>query len=481
MRIDAGQKVLLAGPSGSGKSTLLRALAGLLLANDVGDLSGSVSVGGRQPQDIPGQVGLLLQDPTAAVVAGRVGRDVAFGLENTGVPRAQLWPRVHEALHEAHFPYGEDRATGSLSGGESQRLALAGALALRPRLLLLDEPTAMLDEDSSQRVRRSVLDVVARHETTLVVVEHRLGPWLEHMDRCIVLDRDGQVVADGPPARVLASHADSLARQGIWVPGMAAPDPLELDPELVSPEAVLPLGTPLVHAEGLVVRYRSAFARRSDRTGDVALDGVDATLAAGSLTALTGPSGAGKSTLLAVLAGLLRPDAGSADVHDAFAGRKGRTMWRLSSQELARRFAWVPQVPEHGLVRNTVLDEVMVTSRALGRDESESRDHGRRLLDVLGLSSLADASAYQLSGGEQRRLVVAAALAHGPAGLLLDEPTVGQDRNTWAAVMGACAAAGAAGAAVAVATHDSAAVDHITAGRGCLVELVDGRRQERAA
>ncbi|MGH3444475.1 MAG: ATP-binding cassette domain-containing protein, partial [Nocardioidaceae bacterium] len=142
LSIEAGQRVLVAGPSGAGKSTLLRGLAGLLLANDVGDLSGRVLVDGRPPQEVPGRVGLLLQDPTAAVVATRVGRDVAFGLENTRVPRAAMPQRVHRALRAAHFPYDETRRTNALSGGESQRLALAGALAMTPGVLLLDEPTA---------------------------------------------------------------------------------------------------------------------------------------------------------------------------------------------------------------------------------------------------------------------------------------------------------------------------------------------------
>jgi energy-coupling factor transport system permease/ATP-binding protein len=453
--------VLVAGPSGAGKSTLLRAVAGLLLTTETGDLSGRVSVDGRPPQEVPGQVGLLLQDPTASVVANRVGRDVAFGLENTRVPRSEMPQRVRRALEAAHFPYDEQRTTGSLSGGESQRLALAGALALSPRVLLLDEPTSMLDEENAARVRRSVLDVVARNETTLVVVEHRLGPWVEHMDRCVVLDSGGAVIADGPPASVMSAHGEFLAAQGIWVPGLPAPDLLAIDQDLLVPAEPLTPGETLVEAQDVVVRYRSAFARHGGRAGRPALDGVDCMLRATTMTALTGPSGAGKSTLLAVLAGLVRPDAGSVKVPERLAGRKGRSVWRLSSRELAHGLAWVPQLPEHALVRHTVLDELMVTSTALGRDETRSRARADTLLEALGLGQLAHASAHHLSGGEQRRLVVAAALVHGPAGLLLDEPTVGQDRNTWAAVMGACTAARNAGASVTVATHDLDAVERI--------------------
>lgn len=459
LQIPAGQKVLLAGPSGSGKSTLLRAFAGLLLTAEVGDLSGSVAIDGRPPQERPGQVGLLLQDPSAAIVSDVVGRDVAFGLENTRVPREQMPGRVRRALDGAGFPYDEDRRTTSLSGGETQRLALAGALAMSPRVLLLDEPTAMLDETNAERVRRSVLDICAEAGTTLVVVEHRLGPWVSAMDRCVVLDANGIICADGPAAAVLADRSDSLAAQGIWVPGLPAPQPIEVDPLLVTPPAAPAEDTALVTARDIEVRYRSAFALPRTGPGPVAVSGVSCELNRGRALVLRGPSGAGKSTLLAVLAGLHRPDAGSAEIHPALAGRKGRALWRLSSRELAARLSWVPQLPEHGLVRHTVLDELLLTVQTLDRPMPAAEERARALLDVLGLGPLARASAHHLSGGEQRRLVVAAALVHGPAGVLLDEPTVGQDRLTWSAVAGLCRAAVTAGTAIAVATHDRDTID----------------------
>lgn len=467
---------------------MLRAIAGLLLTADVGRLSGDVGVDGLPPQGKPGQVGLLLQDPSAAIVSSRAGRDVAFGLENTRVPREQMPQRVRLALDAASFPYDEQRRTDALSGGEVQRLALAGALALDPRVLLLDEPTAMLDAANAERVRRAVLDVCAERGTTLVVVEHHIGPWLEHMDRCVVLDMDGNIVADGRPDDVMASQGDSLAAQGIWVPGLPAPDPVRVDASLVSP-AVLPEGAgSLVTARDIVVRHGSAFAGRDRREpGIEALSGVDCDLHAGRALVLNGPSGAGKSTLLAVLAGLQKPGEGDAEIHRSLAGKGGRALWRLSSTELARRLAWVPQLPEHGLVRHAVLDELLVTSDALNRSNAaghrrgEAEERARALLDILGLGGLAGASAYHLSGGEQRRLVVAAALVHGPAGLLLDEPTVGQDRLTWAAVMGACQSAVRAGAAIAVATHDRLATMSLTAdGVGEVLALDNGHVSGRS-
>jgi energy-coupling factor transport system permease/ATP-binding protein len=457
LTVEPGQRVLLAGPNGSGKSTLLRALAGLLLTADTGDLSGTVTVDGREPLSIPGQVALLLQDPTAAVVAERVGRDVAFGPENLGLERREIWRRVHTALDAVGFPYGVDHPTSALSGGESQRLALAGALALEPQVVLLDEPTSMLDPQSAEDVRRSVLDVVRGRGATMVVAEHRIQPWLDVVDRLLVLDEHGDLVADGDPHSLLKGHADRLAGQGVWVPGYDPPPPVDLPQDLVEPwtGAGLPVADgPLVSAREVSVRHRRRLGGRRGSGDTLALDRVCADLSAGSALAVTGPSGAGKSTLVSLLAGLRHPDDGVVRVAERLATRRGREPARWASADLARRISWVPQTPEHAIVASTVLDEVLTAARAVGRDLDEAGRRVAGLLEALGLSALAERNPHQLSGGEQRRLVLAAALAHGPHALLLDEPTVGQDRVTWAAVLGCCRAARAAGTAVGVATHD---------------------------
>src|SRR5665811_2252241 len=226
LRIEAGSRVLLAGPSGSGKSTLLRALAGVLTTTETGDLTGSVLIDGSQSAG--SSVGLMMQDPADALVAGRVGRDVAFGPESFGLPRDQIWSRVRSALTAVGFPYDEDHATKALSGGETQRLALAGVLALTPRLVLLDEPTSMLDPLAAGVVREAIVSAVRDSGATLVMVEHQLSDWVEEVDRLVVLDPAGRVSDDGPVATTLAMSAGSLAAQGVWVPGEPAPRPLDL-------------------------------------------------------------------------------------------------------------------------------------------------------------------------------------------------------------------------------------------------------------
>ncbi|HET7474891.1 MAG TPA: ABC transporter ATP-binding protein [Dermatophilaceae bacterium] len=435
--VPAGQRVLLAGPSGSGKSTLLRALAGVLQGNHNGRYGGSVAR--------PAPAGLLLQDPSDALVTRRAGRDVAFGLENAGVPRRQMWERVRAVLAAVRFPYGTEHLVARLSGGERQRLALAGVVALRPGLLLLDEPTSMLDPANAAAVRAAVLEAAAAAGATTVLVEHHLTPWLAAADRLVVLDRDGRVGADGPAGSTLAELGAALAAQGVWVPGLDPPSPVDVDRALVSAFAAGPVN---LSAHQVGVRHGPRWA----------LSGVDADLASGRLVALTGPSGAGKSTLVQVLGGLLRPTTGEVVASPGLRRGLDRPAYRWGSADLARRVGWVPQEAEHTIVRHTVAEELQVTGRVLGRDPAWLAARVGGLAETMGLSGLLDANPHTLSGGEQRRLAVVTALAHGPDVLLADEPTVGQDRLTWAAVTGLLGAARDAGCAVGLATHDRLAV-----------------------
>ncbi|WP_235530694.1 ATP-binding cassette domain-containing protein [Phycicoccus sp. Root563] len=455
--VPAGQRLLLVGPSGSGKSTLLRALAGVLEVADSGELSGSVLLDGTEPGARAGAVGLVLQEPGAGVVSATIGRDVAFGLENTGVPRTDMPDRVASALAAVHLTMPQDTPTHALSGGEQQRLALAGALALEPGLLLLDEPTAMLDPVNAASVREVVDEVTRSRGLTAVVVEHRLGAWVDFADRLVVLDSAGRVVADGPPGRVLADEGEALAAQGIWVPGVADPDPIPVPPGTFGPGR---LGAHVVALDAVDLRVRRSVRRLDGSTRtSVAVDAQWLQVRAGESHALIGPSGAGKSTLVLALAGLVDRQGGQVRVHPELAVEGGRDPRDWSTKDVARTLAWVPQWASSTLVASTVLDEVMTTSRALGLVESEALARCRALLGVLGLGHLEQADPRHLSGGEQRRLAMVSAVAHQPAVLLADEATVGQDRRTWAAVVGILEALRDADSAVVVTTHDDGVVD----------------------
>ncbi|WP_270239334.1 ABC transporter ATP-binding protein [Kocuria marina] len=217
--IEPGERVLLLGPSGAGKSTLLQALAGVDQDPDGRSASGGLSVAGLDPRDARGTVGFMHQDPETQVVLSRVGDDVAFGLENLAVPRERIWPRVREALARTGLELPLDHPTTALSGGQKQRLALAGTLAMRPRLLLLDEPTASVDHEGAQQLCRAVADAVREDGTTLMVVEHRVALWEPVVDRVIVLGDDGRVAFDGPAQQTLQDARELLQHQGTWVPG----------------------------------------------------------------------------------------------------------------------------------------------------------------------------------------------------------------------------------------------------------------------
>jgi len=195
LRIAHGERVLLLGASGAGKSTLLAALAGLL-PEDSGESEGSVEIDGLDPRKARERVGLVFQDPQTQLVMARSGDDVAFGLENRGVPAGEIWPRVDAALARVGFPYPRDRPTAALSGGEQQRLALAGILALRPGLLLLDEPTANLDPEGAALVGEAIERLCAGR--TVVMAVHRLS-LARRADRVVVLE-EGRVVECGAPA-----------------------------------------------------------------------------------------------------------------------------------------------------------------------------------------------------------------------------------------------------------------------------------------
>ena len=387
-----------------------------------------------------------MQDTEAAIVMNRAGDDVAFGLENRGVPADQIWARVDEAMAAVGFPDGRDARTDALSGGEQQRLAIAGILALRPGLLLLDEVTANLDPAGVALVCDVLATVLTATGSTAVLVEHRVEQVVDLVDRAVVLEPGGGIVADGPPAEVFGRHGDALAARGVWVPGRHP---------VVRRTARAPAGPPLVRAEAVRLRYPGA-------TRD-ALPPTDLTLRSGQAIAVTGPNGAGKSSLALTCAGLLRPTSGTVGAAGPLAGRAaGRPLWGWPARELARAVGTVFQDPEHQFVARSVREELALGPRLTGADDASAAARVDELLERLGLAALADANPFTLSGGEKRRLSVATAIATVPAVVVADEPTFGQDALTWAALADLLADLRDDGCALALVTHDRALVDAVT-------------------
>ncbi|MDM4764181.1 ATP-binding cassette domain-containing protein [Galbitalea sp. SE-J8] len=436
LAIGPGERVLLLGASGSGKSTLLAGLAGVLGGADEGEQRGALLVDGSAPVAARGRAGLVLQDPETQVVMARVGDEVAFGCENLGVPAALIPGRVAEALDAVGLALPLDHPTERLSGGQKQRLALASVLAMRPGLLLLDEPTANLDPAGVVEVRDAVARLADRTGATVVVVEHRVAAWTGLVDRVVVLGEGGRVVADGAPETVLARDGAALAASGIWVPGH------EPRPAIAPPPAP---GADLLSASALAVGRRRGAPVRS---------GIDVAIAGAEALAVTGPNGVGKSTLALTIAGLLPPLGGRLSARPALADGLGEEPARWRSRDLLPRIGTVFQSPEHQFLAGTVRDELAVGPRALGLTDADVGARVDELLARLRLDALAGAHPFTLSGGQKRRLSVGTALATRPRLLVLDEPTFGQDARTWAELVALLAEVRREGSALVLVTHD---------------------------
>jgi energy-coupling factor transport system ATP-binding protein len=362
--------------------------------------------------------------------------------------------------------FGRRRGT-RLSGGEQQRLALAGVEAPEPAVLVLDEPTANLDPAGAAALFERLAELRAARRTTIVLVEHRADLAWPLADRVLALDGTGSPIALETPARMLSRHGKRLAAEGIWLPAdwsaagagaragarpVGADDPAATQAEL----GLWGVGAGVRPALVEVRHARYAYARGAEP----AVRDVELEIRAGERAALVGPNGSGKSTVLRLVGGLLRPSAGSILVG-------GADPRRLPAPLLSRLVGMVFQDSELGFLADTVAEEI-----ALGLDPARAAA-AAGLLERLGmpLESFGERSPYRLSGGEQRRLAVATALARRPRVLLLDEPTFGQDRRGWETLATILDELVEAGTAVLAATHDERFATRVARRR---LQMADG-------
>jgi energy-coupling factor transporter ATP-binding protein EcfA2 len=385
---------LVTGPSGGGKSTLLRAFNGLVPHFHGGRVAGSARIAGLDLMKTPTSrlarsVGFVFQNPEAQFVHATVEHDVAFGLENTGVPRAEMVERVEEALAAVGVLELRQRRIATLSGGERQRVALAGAIALRPAMVVLDEPTSQLDEAGAQALAAACVRL-RDAGTAVVVAEHRLDLF-------------------GPVAGRLLTVAGGRVSEGVEAPGPPPPP------------------RPARHPGAVGWRLDAVTAG----AGPPVLEELTLEGRRGEVIAITGRNGSGKTTLLRVLAGLLKPLAGTVE-------RPGG------------RTAYLPQDPAALLHQPTVREEVQLTLRRTAGSEDAAD-----LLLELGLSELGGRHPRDLSGGERQRAAIAAVIAGPPELALLDEPTRGMDGAARRSLVAAVDRLAAAGASVVLATHDA--------------------------
>ena len=451
LRIEPGERICVLGPNGSGKSSLAQILAGLV-APDEGavELAGLTCYDGTADSDAYRHArrvtGLVFQNPEDQIVTSVVADDVAFGPENLGIERVDIARRVDEELGRVAMSAYAQADPARLSGGQQQRVAIASALAMHPDMLVLDEPSAMLDVRGRRGIMR-VLSLLQEAGTTLVHVTHFMDEALA-ADRVIVM-RSGRVVLEGTPAEVFA-HASELRECGLDLP-LATRVSLELGLEPCASAnelahaltekgagqgAVAPArdggripSSPTLVAPEVAAVSSNANAPAALRFSNVSfsygaaptLDDLSFELVPGELVALIGQTGSGKSTFAHLACALASPQSGEVSVCGI------PTTDRKRRRELRGKIGFVMQRPERQLFAETVAEDTAYGPRNLGLPEEEVTRRVNEQLEFLGIADKASASPFDLSGGQQRLVALAGVLAMEPEVLVLDEPVAGLD------------------------------------------------------
>lgn len=432
LKVAQGEFVLLTGPSGCGKSTLARCLNGLIPHSSDAAMSGRVTVDGLRTTEsavaeLATRVGLVFQNPATQLFGRTVDEEVAFGPTNLGLPPEEVAERCRFALAATGIEDMRERVVKTLSGGEQQRLAVAAVLAMRPRILVLDEPTSNLDLKGTRAVLETVARLRDEYGLTIVLIEHRLREASGFADRMLVMDQ-GRIVLDGAPADVLRNK-EFLSGLGIRYPGQRfrVARPPSTDGRMAPHSGSW---RPLVELCGVEAGFGS-------RT---VLKDLDFTVYAGEFVALVGDNGAGKTTLARVLAGLLEP-------------RGGRVLWDESAQQLplGRRVGLLFQDPLHQLFCDTVEDEIAFGPRNFGMFSPQQAE---TILEVTGLKGTRARNSYALSVGQQQRVALGSIVSLQPALLILDEPTMGQDWGSLSRVMDFLVELNGQGQSILLITHD---------------------------
>jgi energy-coupling factor transporter ATP-binding protein EcfA2 len=461
LQIPDGELCLVMGPSGSGKSTLLRCMNGLIPHFSGGSLSGTIRVNGLDPvrlspREMSQTVGFVFQDPEAQFVVDRVEDEVAFSLENAALPKDEMEIRVEEALRLLELVHLRSRRLETLSGGEIQRVAIAAALALKPNILVLDEPTSQLDPHGAEEVLEALVHLNKQLGLTVVLAEHRLERVLPYAGQIIYLSDKYPGGLIGNPRAVLSKvelnpPLITLGKLFGWEPlpltvNEARECAQQMEKSLpkgsqrssskraTHPEKVKPA---FIQAKGVEVKFGSIQALR----------GVDLNLYQEEIGVMMGPNGAGKSTLLRTMIGLTPIQSGTILVG-------GKDIAGRPVAELCQQVGYLPQDPNALLFSDTVMDELLITLRNHHLDQSETNLHPELLLERLGLGDKFDCYPRDLSTGERQRVALGAILVTHPAALLLDEPTRGLDYGAKLTLLKLLRAWRDEGMAILMVTHD---------------------------
>ena len=440
MDVSEGEFVVIAGPSGGGKSTLCRVLTGLIPHSYGGELRGSVYINGinvaeKGPRSIVGLVGTVFQVPENQIVNLIVEEELAFTLENLNIDPSIIRDRIDQVMKELGIEHLRKRNTLELSGGEAQKVLIASVLALKPKILLLDEPLAHLDPYSAANLINLLNELNKKDNITIIVFEHRLSDIVKYADKLIVLNKT--VIMSGQP-RDIVRELIIKGDQSIEIPVTA-----ELSHKIGLSKIVLDIDEFINETNLMRIphsydchNYTSFDEDTSNEDGDkvivirdlwyeypnnkVALRNINLEVNRGEVIALIGANGAGKTTLLKHLNGLLKPTRGIVTVY-------GHDTRGKSVTELSNYVGIVFQTPLHQFFEETVIDEVLVAAKI--RNIPNAYEKALNLLKFLGIDHLAEKSPFELSVGEQRRLAIASILIYDPPILVLDEPTAGLDKG----------------------------------------------------
>ncbi|WP_181348123.1 ABC transporter ATP-binding protein [Thalassobacillus sp. CUG 92003] len=425
LSFDKGEKVLILGPSGSGKSTLLHVLTGLIPhAVEVPMKADALT--------IPESWGVLFQDPDSQFCMPYVDEEIAFVLENLQIPREKMKLYINHYLEQVGLEFADTHTKiQTLSGGMKQRLAIASVLALEPEVLCLDEPTAMLDPEGTKLVWDTIKSV--GEEKTVVIVEHKIGQVVDFVDRVILLDENGTIIADGPKQTVFDQHSHVLVEQGIWYPGVWEDYMQENDRQMPSPINTAHV-KPAVHLSDF-----SAF-----RGKVTALHVEEARAYPGEWVTVLGKNGGGKSTLLLAMMNLI----------------KTRGTYHILGQDykrikhMAAYVSFVFQNPEYQFVTNSVYEEIAFSLHLAKWDQEAISQRVNQMMTIYHLEEHKHTHPYQLSMGQKRRLSVAASIVKEQPIILLDEPTFGQDAKNTFAILEQLEQLRAKGTTIIMVTHD---------------------------
>lgn len=418
LEVQPGQVVMIAGASGCGKTTLARCINGLIPRSYKGELSGRILMQGQEIEKlslsrISQMVGTVLQDPERQILGTRVLFEIAFGLENLGFSRPEIIQRVEEALARLKISHLKDRETFNLSGGEKQKVALAGVLAMHPSILLLDEPLASLDPASAQETLETVRGL-ADEGMTVLMVEHRVEDVLRiHPERVLYM-KEGEIRFDGPPEQLDENVDYSEVKLPVSVV-------LPLAVQRVPTQPIVPATIRQAQAAPLVQFENVSFGYDVERP---VLQGVDLTIQRGDIIAVLGPNGAGKTTLVKHAIGLLKPKGGRVLVN-------GQDTHHLSVAEIASTLGYVFQSPSHMLFAPTMAEELAFGPKNLRHPPEQIEQEVQQAIETVHLQGYEQTPPLSMSFGQQKRVSIAAVLAMRSRILVMDEPTAGQDYKNY--------------------------------------------------